>query len=84
MGKGGERMDEQMAGKIGAEAREVKTCPACGGTWPAARRHCIARGASLEGIPTRMVEEGPLQKSQIGAGWMLYRRTAANAKRRLV
>ena len=51
-------MDEQMAGKIGAEAREVKTCPACGGTWPAARRHCIACGASLEGIPTRTVEEG--------------------------
>lgn len=51
-------MDEQKPGAVGAEPREVKTCPACGGTWPAVRRLCIACGASLEGVAARRVEEG--------------------------
>ena len=57
--RGREKMDEQEAGGVYAqpEATEVKTCPACGGTWPARRRHCIACGASLEGVPARVIEE---------------------------
>jgi len=33
------------------ETNNVKTCPNCGGTWPADRRHCIACGASLADVP---------------------------------
>ena len=64
-------MDEQNAGGVDAEAetREVKTCPACGGTWPATRRHCIACGASLEGIPARVVEEGA-SGEELDLGWL--------------
>jgi len=64
-------MDEQNAGGVDAEAetREVKTCPACGGTWPATRRHCIACGASLEGIPARVVEEGA-SGEKLDLGWL--------------
>lgn len=51
-------MDEQERGKPETEPREVKRCPACGGTWPATRRHCIACGFNLEGVPARTVEEG--------------------------
>jgi predicted amidophosphoribosyltransferase len=53
-------MATQKAGGVEAEAeaREVKTCPACGGTWPATRRLCIACGTSLESVPARMVGEG--------------------------
>jgi hypothetical protein len=36
---------------------KVKTCPACGGTWPADRRACLACGASLESVPARPAEE---------------------------
>lgn len=52
-------MDEQESGGVSAQSgtTEVKTCPACGGTWPAARCHCLACGASLEGVPIRVVEE---------------------------
>ena len=34
-----------------SESTDVKTCPACGGTWPADRRHCLACGASLGEVP---------------------------------
>ena len=36
----------------------TKTCPACGGTWPADRRHCLACGASLESVPAQPTAEG--------------------------
>ena len=64
-------MDVQKAGGVEAEANagEVKTCPACGGTWPATRRHCIACGASLEGIPARVVEEGA-SGEKLDLGWL--------------
>jgi hypothetical protein len=64
-------MNEQQAGGAEAEseATEVKTCPACGGTWPATRRHCIACGASLGGIPARVVEEGAYGE-KLDLGWL--------------
>ena len=64
-------MDEQKAGGVEGEAggREVKTCPACGGTWAATRRHCIACGASLEDVPARVVEEGA-SGEKLDLGWL--------------
>jgi hypothetical protein len=43
------------------ESAEVKTCPACGGTWPSDRRNCLACGANLESVPARPAgeEQGP-------------------------
>jgi predicted amidophosphoribosyltransferase len=38
---------------------EVKTCPACGGTWAADRRACLACGASLESVPATPASEAP-------------------------
>ena len=64
-------MDEQEAGGVEAEAeaREVKTCLACGGTWPATRSHCIACGASLEGVPARLIEEKNAAE-ELDWGWL--------------
>jgi hypothetical protein len=64
-------MDEQEAdrGNRQPEATGVKTCPACGGTWPAVRRHCIACGASLEGVPVRVDEEGNAVE-ELDWGWL--------------
>jgi hypothetical protein len=42
-----------------SEGVEVKTCPACGGTWPSERRNCLACGASLEEVPARPAGEEP-------------------------
>jgi hypothetical protein len=36
---------------------DSKTCPACGGTWPADRRNCLACGANLESVPVRTAGE---------------------------
>ena len=36
---------------------DSKTCPACGGTWPSDRRHCLACGANLESVPVRPAGE---------------------------
>ena len=41
-----------------ATADEVKTCPACRGTWSAVRSHCLACGASLADVPARAPQEG--------------------------
>ena len=79
-------MDEEKAGGVEAEAnaREVKTCPACGGTWSATRRHCIACGASLEGVPARVVEEGTAVE-ELDWGWLdALAPTAVEGKRRSV
>ena len=37
---------------------DTKTCPACGGTWAADRRNCLACGANLESVPTQTAGEG--------------------------
>jgi hypothetical protein len=52
-----------------AEAKEVKTCPVCGGTWPAARRNCVACGASLEDVPARLTGEAT-STEEIDWGWL--------------
>jgi ribosomal protein S27AE len=64
-------MDEQKVGGVEAEAKatEVKICPACGGTLPATRWHCIACGTSLEGVPAKMVEEGTAAE-ELDWGWL--------------
>lgn len=36
---------------------DSKTCPACGGTWPADRLNCLACGANLESVPVRPAGE---------------------------
>jgi two-component system sensor histidine kinase BaeS len=64
-----ELMDKQKPEQAGTEAGEVKTCPACGGTWSATRRHCIACGASLEGVPARVVEERA-SREKLDLGWL--------------
>lgn len=48
-------MDEQQAEGHKGETDEVKTCSACGGTWAASRRHCLACGASLADVPSMAV-----------------------------
>ena len=50
-------MNDQQAKDSGPG--DVKTCPSCGGTWPAARTHCLACGASLAGIPAHPPEHEP-------------------------
>jgi hypothetical protein len=64
-------MDEQEAGGGNGqpETTGVKTCPACGGTWPAVRRHCIACGASLEGVRARVAEEENATE-ELDWGWL--------------
>jgi hypothetical protein len=42
---------------VGAGAEEVKTCPGCGGTWPADRPVCPACGVGLGGIAARPAGE---------------------------
>lgn len=49
-------MDEQQADGHKGETGAVKTCPACGGTWAASRRHCLACGASLADVPSMVAE----------------------------
>ncbi|MGD9144154.1 MAG: hypothetical protein PVG56_00440 [Anaerolineae bacterium] len=39
------------------ESADIKTCPACGGTWPSDRRNCLACGANLEMVPARSAGE---------------------------
>ena len=40
---------------------DTKTCPACGGTWAADRRNCLACGANLESVPAQPACEGQEQ-----------------------
>lgn len=47
-------MNDQQA--IDSGPGDVKTCPSCGGAWPAARSHCLACGASLAGILAHLPE----------------------------
>ena len=50
---------------------DTKTCPACGGTWAAGRRNCLACGASLESVPAQTagegLEPGPLEWTWLDA-----------------
>jgi hypothetical protein len=48
-------MNDQQA--IDSSPGDVKTCPSCGGTWPAARTHCLACGTSLADVPAQPPEE---------------------------
>lgn len=50
-------MAEQQQGSA-----EIRTCPACGGTWPSDRRNCLACGANLESVPARPAGEGEGQE----------------------
>jgi hypothetical protein len=50
-------VDKQQLEGSEATGGAVKTCPACGGTWPADRRHCLACGASLAEVPSRAADE---------------------------
>ena len=45
------------------ESAETKTCPTCGGTWPADRRNCLACGANLALVPERTAGEERGQES---------------------
>lgn len=48
-------MSEQNAIDSGVE--QVKTCPVCGGSWPATRPICLACGADLAQVAARPAAE---------------------------
>ena len=50
-------MAEQQQGSA-----QIRTCPACGATWPSDRRNCLACGANLESVPARPAGEGKGQE----------------------
>jgi hypothetical protein len=62
-------MDEQVTARPETGAEEIKTCPRCGGMWPATRGHCLACGMSLAGVPARAAEEAP-PAEEIDWGWL--------------
>lgn len=42
-----------------AESEAVKTCAACGGSWPASRSHCPACGSSLANVTAQPRADTP-------------------------
>lgn len=48
---------------------DAKTCPACGGTWPADRRNCLACGANLGMVPARPAGE-ERQREPLNWAWL--------------
>ena len=50
-------MSTERSATTGSE--EIKTCTACGGTWPASRPHCPACGASLVHVAARSPADEP-------------------------
>jgi hypothetical protein len=50
-------MGKQQQGRV-----NLKTCPACDGTWPSDRRNRLACGASLESVPALPASEGRTQE----------------------
>jgi hypothetical protein len=47
----------------------VKTCPACGATWPSDRRNCLACGANLESVPPQPAS-GPQRQEPLNWAWL--------------
>ena len=58
------------------ERVDLKTCPACGGTWPSDRRNCLACGANLELVPVRPAGE---EQGQEPLAWAWLDVMAADA-----
>jgi hypothetical protein len=51
------------------EMADIKTCPACGGTWSSDRRNCLACGANLKSVPARPAGE-ELEQEPLNWAWL--------------
>jgi hypothetical protein len=58
-------MGRQQQKRVG-----TKTCPACGGTWPADRRNCLACGANLESVPAQSAASEGQGQEPIDWAWL--------------